>query len=320
MADDHVDEGKHTVQTAQTTFRVLDAVRARERAGVTELAAALDMSKSAVHRHLTTLVAEDRVEKHDGEYRRALRETESTDVVFEIVEVLKELGRATPAEVATAVDKSERTVSHYLSWLETKQYVTRQGETYQNGLRFLDIGERVKHGTGIFDIAVEQVDALAEESGELALLSVLEHGQNVLLYKSSGTDAIQTSHEIGLREPLHCSGLGKSILSALPRERVERIVDEYGLPAFTENTITDREELFAELERSRDRGFAIDDEEAKPGIRCIAAPVVIGDGKLYGAVSITAPESRINGERLEETLPEAVTGAANVIEVNSIYV
>jgi DNA-binding IclR family transcriptional regulator len=298
---------------------VLDEVTARELVGVTELASTLGMSKSAVHRHLTTLVAEGRIEKHDGEYRRSLRETAGADAVFAVVEALKELDSATSEEVAAAIDRSEATAEHYLAWLEDKGYITRRGGTYRNGLKFLDIGERVKYGTGVFDIAAEQVDELAEESGELALMSLLEHGQNVLLYKSHGVDAIQTSHEIGLREPLHCSGLGKAILSKLPRGQVERIVDEHGLPAFTEHTITDRAELAEELDRTRERGYAIDDQEAKPGIRCIAAPVVLEERDMYGAVSVTAPESRMRGERFEESLPELVMGAANVIEVNSIY-
>jgi DNA-binding IclR family transcriptional regulator len=259
------------------------------------------------------------VEKHDGEYRRSLRETQAVSVAFAIVEALKGLGSATAAQLASELNRSEATVSHYLSWLERSGYVTRQGDTYQNGLKVLDIGERVKHRTGIFDIAAEEVDKLAEESGELALMSVLEHGQNVLLYKSHGPDAIQTSHETGLREPLHCSGLGKAILSELPRDQIEHIIDEHGLPAFTEHTITDRDALFEELERTTERGYAIDEQEAKPGIRCIAAPVVIEERDLYGAVSVTAPQSRMQGERFEETLPELVTGAANVIEVNAIY-
>jgi len=319
MDETNADESGRTVKTARTTFRVLDEVTVRERVGVTELASVLEMSKSAVHRHLATLVAEGRVEKHDGEYRRSLRETRGADVAFAVVEALKELDGATPGEVASEIDRSEATVSHYLSWLERKGYIIQQGDVYRNGLKFLDIGERVKYGTGIFDIAAEQVDELAEESGEIALLSVLEHGQNVLLYKASGVDAIQTSHEIGLREPLHCSGLGKAILSELPRERVERIVDDHGLPAFTEHTITDREALFEELDRTRERGYAIDDREAKPGIRCVAAPAVVEEPELYGAVSVTGPQSRMKGERFEESLPELVTGAANVIEVNSIY-
>lgn len=320
MSETNADEPERTVKTARTTFRVLDEVTAREQAGVTELASALDMSKSAVHRHLATLAAEGRVENRDGQYRRSLRETQGVDLAFAIVEALKHLDSATTEKIASEVNRSPATVSHYLSWLKRNGYITQQDDVYKNGLKFLDIGERVKYGTGIFDIAVEQVDELAAESGELALLSVLEHGQNVLLYKSHGDEAIQTSHEIGLREPLHCSGLGKAILSKLSRERVDRIVDEHGLLPFTEHTITDRDELFAELDRTRERGYAIDDQEAKPGIRCIAAPVVIEERELYGAVSVTAPQSRMKGERFEESIPELVSGAANVIEVNSIYI
>jgi DNA-binding IclR family transcriptional regulator len=320
MDEPSAGETGRTVRTARTTFRVLDAVQRRERVGVTELASELEMSKSAAHRHLATLVAEGRVEKVDGEYRQTTRETDGAEMVFAVVEVLKRLGEATPAEVTAEIDQTEATVTHYLSWLESRGYVVERDGKYANGLKFLDVGERVKYETGIFDIASEQVDHLAAESDELALLSVFEHDENVLLYKSHGADAIQTAHEIGLREPLHCSALGKAILSELPREQVEGILERQGMPAFTEHTITDPEDLFRDLAETRERGYAIDNQEAKPGIRCLAAPVVVEERDLYGAVSITGPESRMRGDRFETTLPELVTGAANVIEVNSIYV
>ncbi|MFC6975248.1 IclR family transcriptional regulator C-terminal domain-containing protein [Halomicroarcula sp. GCM10025709] len=320
MSDSRSGPDGDTVQTVQTSFRVLEALEAKQPAGVTEVAESLDLSKSAAHRHLSTLRAEGKVEQVDGDYRRTLGDqTASLDVAFGIIEVLKERGQAPVEAVAEELDVLPSTVEHYLSWLESEDYVVQRGNQYENGLRFLDLGERVKHSTGVFDIAADEVDRLADESGELALFSLEEHGENVLMYKSNGDDAIQTSHEIGLREPLHCSGLGKAILSELPRKRVEAIVDERGLPQFTEHTITSRDRLFDELERTRERGYAIDDEEAKPGIRCVAAPVVLGDGDLYGAVSVTAPRSRMEGERLEEELPEIVTGVANVIEVNAIY-
>lgn len=321
MSDSNHEANGDTVQTVQTSFRILAELGVKHGAGVTEVADALDLSKSAAHRHLSTLRAEGQVEQVDGEYRRTIgSQTASLEMAFGIIEVLKEHGQATPEAVADELDTHTSTVERYLSWLETEDYVIQRGDNYENGLRFLDIGERVKHSTGVFDVAAEEVDRLASESGELALFSLEEHGQNVLMYKANGADAIQTSHEIGLREPLHCSGLGKAILSKLPQERVESIVEERGLPQFTEQTITSRERLFEELKQTRDRGYAIDDEEAKPGIRCVAAPVVFGDGDLHGAVSVTAPRSRMKGERLEERLPELVTGVANVIEVNAIYV
>jgi DNA-binding IclR family transcriptional regulator len=320
MSDSHSGVDGDTVQTVQTSFRILEELETRGTAGVTEIAEALDLSKSAAHRHLSTLRTEGRVEQVEGEYRRTVgNQTAGLDVTFSIIELLNERGQASPEDLAAELGTPPSTVEFYLSWLEAEEYVVQRGEQYENGLQFLDLGERVKHGTGVFDIATEEVDRLATESDELALFSLLEHGQNVLMYKSNGADAIHTSHEIGLREPLHCSGLGKAILSELPQERVEAIVDQRGLPQFTEHTITSRDRLFDELEVTRERGYAIDDEEAKPGIRCVAAPVVLGDGDLYGAVSVTAPRSRMKGERLEAELPELVTGVANVIEVNAIY-
>lgn len=320
MAEHQSDDAGEMVQTVQTAFRVLETLTERGQAGVTELAMALDLSKSAVHRHLSTLVTEGYVEQVDGEYQRTFRQTDTVAVTFDVIEHLNEHGATTAATIADDIGQPRATVQHILSWLEVNEFVTRHGDRYENSLRFLEIGERVKHSTGVFDIATEEVDRLAVESDELALFSVLEHGQNVLMYKSNGENAIQTSHEIGLREPLHCSGLGKAILSELSDERVEAIVEEHGLPAFTDHTITSRDALFEELERVRDRGYAIDEQEAKPGIRCVAAPVVIDEADLYGAVSVTAPQSRMQDERIEETLPELVTGVANVIEVNAIYV
>lgn len=320
MSEHPADDGGETVQTVQTAFRVLETLTEHGRVGVTELATMLDLSKSAVHRHLSTLVAEGYVEQVDGGYQRAFRQTEPVEITFEIIGYLNENDAATAATIADELGLPRATIQHLLSWLEANEFVTRHGDKYENGLRFLEIGERVRYNTGVFDIAAEEVDRLADESGELALFSLLEHGQNILMYKANGEDAIQTSHEIGLREPLHCSGLGKAILSELPDDRIDGIVDEHGLPAFTEHTITSRDSLFEDLGRIRERGYAIDDEEAKPGIRCVAAPVVVEEADLYGAVSVTAPRSRVRGERIEETLPELVTGVANVIEVNAIYV
>lgn len=320
MNDKPSADSSDTVHTVHTAFRVMEELTRRGTTGVTELADALDISKSAAHRHLSTLVIEGYVEQVDGGYCRTIRQTDSVELTFGIIEVLNNRGDASAATIADELGYPEQTVQYYLSWLEDEAYITNRGDSYENGLKFLDIGERVKHSTGVFDIAAEEVDRLAAESDEVALFSVEEHGENVLMYKSSGANAIHTSHEIGLREPLHCSGLGKAILSELPRERVESIIDDHGLPSFTENTITSREALFEELEAIADRGYAIDDEEAKPGIRCVAAPVVIGDGDLFGGVSVTGPRSRMVGDRIDETLPELVTGVANVIEVNAIYV
>ena len=319
-SDNKTTKAVRTVQAVETAFEILDYLDAHGQAGVTELSESLDISKSAVHRHLVTLVERDRVLNDDGTYFPTRQNVRGVTPIFDIIEALNELQNATPEEIAAETDQSTSVTKTYLDRLEEIAYVVEQNGTYRNGLKFLDIGERVKYNTGIFDIVAEEVDKLAAESGELALFSVVEHGQNVLLYKAHGEDSIQTTHEIGLREPMHCSGLGKAILATLSDEHVERIVDRHGLAKFTDQTITDRETLFEALKETRQRGYALDMEEAKPGMRCVAASVSSENSPLHGAVSIAAPKSRLQGDRLETEIPELVEGAANVIELNSIYV
>jgi len=319
-SDDGNARATRTVQAVETAFEILEYLDAHGQAGVTELSESLGVSKSAIHRHLATLVARDRVLNVGGTYRPTMQNVRGVTPIFAIIEALNELDSATAEEIATETGQSPAATKAYLNRLEEIAYVVEQDGTYRNGLKFLDIGERVKYNTGIFDIVAEEVDKLAAESGELALFSVIEHGQNVLLYKAHGEEAIQTTHEIGLREPMHCSGLGKAILAELPDERVERIVDRHGLAQFTEQTITDRGTLFESLEEIRERGYALDMEEAKPGMRCVAASVSSENSPLHGAVSIAAPKSRMQGDQLETEIPELVKGVANVIELNSIYV
>jgi len=105
-----------------------------------------------------------------------------------------------------------------------------------------------------------------------------------------------------------------------PWERTQEIVNRHGLEPLTENTITEMGELVDDLEQTRERGYAVDMEEAKRGMLCIAALVAPDESGLYGAVSVAAPESRMHGNRFEEKLPDLVTGTANVIELSSIYV
>jgi len=92
---------------------------------------------------------------------------------------------------------------------------------------------------------------------------------------------------------------------------------EHGLPAQTENTITDHERLFEDLEGMRERGYAYnDDEEEIEGFRAVGAPIRDIDGRVRGSLSISGPASIMRDERFREELPERVSQSANVIEVN----
>ncbi|MBX0296429.1 IclR family transcriptional regulator [Haloarcula nitratireducens] len=248
------------------------------------------------------------------------RRIQAVDTSCEILEALRDLDGAGISELADELDWSKATIHGHLATLMDNEFVVKRGGTYEISLRFVDIGEYAKSQVDIHDIAVKEVDRLAEETGEVAQFMVKEHGRGVYLHKASGENAIQTASYTGNRKDLHCTALGKAILSQLPESEVDEVIERHGLPARTEKTVTTREELFENLEEIRERGVAFDDEEILQGLRCIAAPIEHPKGNLHGAISISGPTNRFKGERFHEELPEIVQGAANVIEVNATQV
>ncbi|MBV0926026.1 IclR family transcriptional regulator [Halomicroarcula limicola] len=238
---------------------------------------------------------------------------------FEILEELKERNEATVTELTDAFDLSKSSLHNYLTTLEADGYVVKNGNTYEVGLRLLDLGGHARHRQRLYDIAREEVTELAEETGELANLLVEQHGRGVYLHRAHGVDAVKTDSYIGQRVYLHNTGLGNAILAHLPRERIEEILDRHGMPATTENTITDREELFSHLERVREEGVAFDDEARVKGLRCVAVPIVNNNDTVEGAISVSGPTSRFQDERFREELPAKLKSVANVIELNITY-
>jgi DNA-binding IclR family transcriptional regulator len=139
------------------------------------------------------------------------------------------------------------------------------------------------------------------------------------LYKSKGQEAIGRQYQQSkLQRPdyLHYSATGKAMLAFMPAERVDWILDEYGLVKRTANTITDRDALLSELETVRENGYAVNREEEIEGIRAVGAPIRTPDGEVLGSVSISGPAHRIQTPEYQSQMVGAITDAANRIEVN----
>lgn len=247
------------------------------------------------------------------------RTIDAVQTTCDIVEFLNESGGAGITEIADHVDRSKGTVHCHLATLRQNELVVRDGDVYQLGFRFLDLAESSRNRLKFTDIVREELEDLAEETGEIVQFAVEEHGLAVYIEKIMGENAVQSASHVGSREYLHCLALGKAILAHLPRMRTEEIIDRHGLPERTENTVTDRDELYSELEEIRERGYAIDEGEKIEGLRCVATPVMGATGDVIGAISITGPSSRVEVERVHEELSNRVIKAANVIEINIEY-
>jgi len=243
----------------------------------------------------------------------------ATETSFEIIEALIELDGAGTTEIAEHVDTTKSTVYNHLQTLLNKNYIVKEDDTYDVGLKFLRVGEHARSCHDVARVGPDEIDKLAEKTNEMANLVVEEHGQGVFLYRAKGSDAVHMDTHTGKRLPLHTTAFGKAILAHHPEEEIDEVIETHGLSKHTDRTITDRETLFEELDVVREQGYAFDREERLEGLRCVAAPILNGEGRAIGAVSVSGPKDRLREERFEEEFPRLVRASANVIEINMTF-
>lgn len=237
-----------------------------------------------------------------------------------ILEKLRELDGAGVTTLERNLTLTKGTIHSHLATFEEMGFVVKNDETYQLGLQFLDLAHQAKRRYQILDVVEEEVDRLAEESGEMALFTVEENAQGICLYKAEGANAVQTEVYVGYRNELYHTAVGKAILAFLPEERRRAIVEQKALKPLTENTITDKQQLLDEIESIRERGLAYNHGETIPGLVGIGAPVKDQAGSVLGAISVIGPASRMDERRLEQELPQLLEQTVNVIEINATSV
>ncbi len=242
------------------------------------------------------------------------RRIKTTDTVFDIVEGLNALGEATVTELADHLDLAPSTVHGHLASLVDRGYVVRDDCRYRTGLLFLGLGMVARNRYPPIQPAERAIANLARKTSLRTQLLVEENGRAIVICRSAGDDSGGGGDVLGRVLPMHCSAGGKALLASFPEEKVVEILDRHGLPQLTENTITDREELFEELARIRERGFATNEGESVSGVRTVACPVMV-DGHVIAAVTITGSEHIMDEDRLTQELSKRALEASNEIEM-----
>lgn len=244
----------------------------------------------------------------------------SVDTAFRLIEFIKAQNGARPGEVVDALDLPSSTVSDYLVSLRQNGYLVREGSEYRIGLRFLELGDHARNYRNVYEVGKPKVHELANDTGELVHLSVEENGLGVIIHEVEGRSAVSLDTYVGRRVEMHCTALGKAMLSIMPEDRVHEIIDQHGLPAIKESTITDRDELFDNLRTVREQGYATSLGERIPELGCIAAPVKNDEtGTVFGALSMCLPMTRMEDLSTDSDLPLAVRQMANRIELDLLY-
>ena len=242
----------------------------------------------------------------------------SDETLLAIIEELKRLSGANLATLDSNLDVSKSTIHRHLATLKKHDYLNQRGDTYYLGLRFLDIGGKVRRNP-YYKIVQPRTKELAEETGEIAQFIVEDHGMGVFVYREWAENTVWTNARVGKRVHLHCTAAGKAILSAMPAVRVEEIVAEYGLPAYTDHTITECDELKAELEAVRQRGYAYEMGDYTDGLWAVGAPVDGPSDETLGALSVAGPTHKFKDEWFDETLPEVLLRIINEAELDITY-
>lgn len=240
----------------------------------------------------------------------------SDEKLFAIIEHLEDGSARGVTELATELGTSKGNVHAHLASLEDRGYVVNDGGRYRLGLEFLRYGIKARASYEEYELIEKKVTQLAEETGERAWAHVEENGKAYYLCGAIGEHPVQPPVRVG--EPIHMHQIagGKAILACYSRERIQGIIDRHGLPAKTDETITDSDELFAELAEIRDRGYAYNKQESVEGLHAIAASIRGPEDGVFGSLSIPGPANRLNEEALTSTLPDLLLGAVNELEIN----
>lgn len=250
----------------------------------------------------------------------------TTETSLELIKRIRQNEGGQIKQLAEECGMATSTVHRHLITLEQHGYVQRYGDTFQLGLKFLDLSEYVRSQwplevitdvvSALSEQTEEEVDFFAADGGRIITLNRTPRKYHKLVkYGDEGSkvrDNYQT--QIGNYYSMHVIAAGKAILAEYPTNQVKRVISEWGLPERTQNTITSEDELFDELDRIREQGYAIDDEEYTPGLRTIGTVVHNPNGGVFGALNVSGPKYRMDGVVLNEEVPYVLKEAKAELE------
>ena len=228
---------------------------------------------------------------------------------------LAKTGKASLTELSLSAGLPASSAHRLLATLSKHDYVTfdDQSQNWTIGLQAFRVGAAYAQRASLIDVSRSILRDLMTETGETANLGLMDTTEVVFVSQVETPHPIRAFFRIGSRGPIHASGIGKAILSQLPRTEVETILQQTGLPEFTDRTRTTPQALFDDLEAVAVRGWALDDEERYDGMRCIAAPIRNAQGELVAGVSVSGPVSRLEDNAVAE-IGAKVRRAAGEIE------
>ncbi len=218
------------------------------------------------------------------------------------------------SELAQQVGLSPSTAHRLLTTLEQERYVHFDAERrlWSVGVQAFVAGSAFLKTRSLAGTARPHMRALMELTEETVNLAVEDRLEAVYLSQVECRQMMRAFARPGGRVPLHCSSVGKALLSVLPDSEIRKVLNRRGLPQVTSKTLHTKASLRSDLAAARQRGYAIDNEEHAVGLRCVAAVVFNENAEAIGAVSVSGPMARISDARIP-LLGHSVRATADAI-------
>lgn len=246
------------------------------------------------------------------------KEGGSVQSIRRALSILERLGECDDGlplkDVAAQVGLPPSSAHRILTTLQLQRFVRFDQATmcWSIGVQAFVVGNAFARSRDMVSLAVPLMRRLMNATGETVNFFMLDGSEVVCMAQVQSQQMVRAISRPGAGAEMHRSAAGKMILAHMSPDEVVAIIQKAGMTRYTDHTIVTPEGLHAELDKIRQRGFSVDNEEFSLGLRCIAAPIYDETGLVHAAVSIAGPASRITEARTEG-LGEMVANCSKTI-------
>lgn len=225
------------------------------------------------------------------------------------------------AQISAELGIPKSTALNQIRTLEDRGFLYRVANTanYRLGYKIMQLNYCVHASLPIVQYALPIMEELKNQTrcnvyltshidGRVFYLECMYYNRRTIAYSDSGKTL-----------PMHCTSCGKAMLSYMPEPQVQAVIDRWGLPEVTANTITDQAAFMRELEACRRRGYAVDNEEESVGVRCVAAAVRSSKGEVAGALSLSGPAVSMNESDIDSCAALVINAAAELMPYAQLF-
>jgi len=228
---------------------------------------------------------------------------QSVDRALHIIETLAEDDEGYRlSDLAVRTGLSTSTAHRLLTTLEKRRFVQFDPtcSKWHVGAQSFAVGATFTRRRNFVALAMPYLRKLRDVTRETANLAVVDDASIIVLTRVESREIMRSLTKVGGRVAMVASGVGKAVLATYADEDVSAIIRHHGMPRLTEKSIVRASDLFRELTTIRAQGYAVDDEEARMGLRCVAAVVFNDCGEPQAAISVSGMTSRVTVERVPE--------------------